>query len=126
LATLERKEGDLLEVRFKPGIKLDVPGLEEIIAERQRLCPDGALRVLTVFAPETDFDMAVMTLDHYRNKGLEPCTQAVAMAAGSDMNARMASIYFSYYPQKFPLRVFVQEADARKWLADGVYDRSLS
>ena len=126
LATLERKDNDILEVRFKPGMKLDMAGLEEIITERQRICPAGRVRVLTVFPPETDFDMAIMTLDHYKNTGLDTCTEAVAMAASSDMNERMANIYFAYYPQRFPTRVFLEEADARKWLADGVFDRSMN
>lgn len=117
LATLERKSPDLLEVRFKPDVKLDVPGIEEVIDERRRLCPEGVRDVLAVFPPDVDFDINVMTRDHYAGTGLERCTRSLALAAGSTANERFASLYFAYFPQEFTTRVFIEEREAQHWLA---------
>jgi hypothetical protein len=126
LATLEQVSPDLLEVRFKPDLKLDVNGLAEILRERELLCPRGSVAVLGIFPPDIDFDLDVMTTDHYRDRGLENCTRALAIAAGSTMNERMAGLYFAYFPQPFNTSVFQTTEEARSWLAAQVALRPLS
>lgn len=126
LATLERVAPDLLEIRYKPDQKLDLEGLREVMEERQRLCPEGPYRVLAVFPPDGDFDLGVMMHDHYAGRGLENCTRALAIAASSTLMERMANLYYAYYPQRFDLRVFVAEEDARKWLTRHVGQLSLN
>ena len=116
LATLERVAPDLLEIRYKADQKLDVEGLREVMQERQRLCPEGPYRVLAVFPPDGDFDLGVMMQDHYAGRGLQNCTQALAVAAGSTLIERMVGLYYAYFPQPFDMRVFLSEEDARHWL----------
>ncbi len=118
VATIERVNEAVLHVRFKPEVRLDTSGLNEVLEERQRLCPEGPHDVLAVFPPELDFDMQVMTKDHYLGRGLEHCTASLAVAAGSPMNERLVSLYFAYFPQPFETRVFTDEREASLWLED--------
>ena len=118
LATLERKDNDLLEVRFKPDLKIDVTGIEELLLERKRLCPEGPRAVLVVLPPDVDFDIAVMMKDHYRGLGLENCTKALALAANSPTNERIAALYYAYFPQTFLTKVCSDEREATAWLAE--------
>lgn len=126
LATLERKHDDILEVRFKPGVKLDRAGILEILEERKRFCASGAHHVLAVFPAESDFEMEVMTTDHYLDAGMRDCTRTLALAANGAMNERMASLYFAYFPQPFDTRVFLEESDARAWLRQAIESRPLN
>ena len=126
IATLNRREKDLLEVRFKPDQKIDVEGIEELLVERKRLCPEGPRTVLAVFPPDVDFDIAVMMKDHYRGLGLENCTKALALAANSTTNERIAGLYYAYFPQSFHTRVFNDEEEASRWLAEMALERSSS
>lgn len=116
LATLERIAPDILEIRYKPGRKLDPAGLREVLDERQRLCPEGPYKVLAVFAPESDFELGMMMEDHYRGRGLESCTAALAIAAQSTMMERMVDLYYAYFPQRMKVGVFREEKEARAWL----------
>lgn len=116
LATLERISDELFEIRFKPGMKLDKAGLMEVLNERKRFSGSGAHHVLAVFPAESDFDMEVMTSDHYLATDMRDHTRSLALAANGTMNERMASLYFAYFPQPFEARVFVEESDAREWL----------
>lgn len=116
LATLERIAPDILEIRYKPEQKLDTAGLREVLDEWQRLCPEGPYKVLAVFPPESDFDLGVMMEDHYRGRGLESCTAALAIAAQSTMMERMVDLYYAYFPQRMTVGVFVEEKEARAWL----------
>jgi hypothetical protein len=126
LAILERVSPELLEVRFKPGQKIDLSGLHDILLERQRMCNGEPYDVLAIIPPDTDFEMNVMTQDHYRGLGLERCTRKVAWAASDMLSERMASLYFAYFPQPFPTRVFSDEAEARQWLLGQVAARSMN
>lgn len=106
-----------VEVRFKPGITLDKAGLDDVITQREQLAAQlGPHAVLVVFPPDGDFEIAVMTTDHYNGREALASTRAMAIAANSVMHERMASLYFAYFPQPFKASVFVEEADARRWL----------
>ena len=67
-----------------------------------------------------------MTKDHYLGRGLENCTKALAIAAGSTLNERMAGLFFAYFPQQFNTSVFLMDTDARSWLTTQLAERSMS
>jgi hypothetical protein len=126
-ATLEQTATGMIEIRFKPGLVLDKEGLEEVLTERERLCAGDARQVvLAVFPADADFDMAVMTQDHYHGRPLAGCTKLLAVAANSLMNERMVSLYFAYFPQTFPLKVCEEEEEARMWLREQLAESTLS
>jgi hypothetical protein len=126
LATLERVSPDLLEIRFKPDQKLDNAGLREILQERERMCTGGPYAVLAVFPQEMDFEINVMTTDHYAERNLGNCTRALALAANSITNEHIANIYYAYFPQPFNTKVFATDVEARKWLLTQLSERSMS
>ncbi len=126
LATLERLSDELFEIRFKPGVKLDKAGLVEVLNERKRFCGAGGHHVLAVFPAESDFEMEVMTSDHYLATEMRDHTRSLALAANGTMNERMASLYFAYFPQPFEARVFMEEAEAREWLMNSITNPRLN
>lgn len=126
LATIEKVGTELLEVRFKPEQHVDRAGIEEILNERKRICPEGPRNILAIIPGEPDFDLDVVTTDHYAGSGLENCTRALAVAATSTINERMAGLFFAYFPQAFATKVFSEEVEARRWLQEQVAARPLS
>lgn len=114
-ATVERVSPELIEVRFKPDVKLDVRGLGEIVNAKRTLCGADSPDVLAVTPPELDFDLNVLSVDHGKAHG--GCsTRRLAFAGQSALNERLASLYFSYFPRQYETRVFLEETEARHWL----------
>lgn len=126
LAIIEKVGTELLEVRFKPDQHVDRAGIDEILNERKRICPEGSRNILAIIPGEPDFDLDVVTTDHYAGRGLENCTRALAIAATSSINERMAGLFFAYFPQAFATKVFSGEEEARRWLKDQIAPPSLS
>ncbi len=116
LATISLSSPHLLEVRFKNGIKVDGPGLQEVLEQRAELGSKGPFLVLGILPADVDFDINVMTENHYAGQKVLDHTLAVGWAANTLMNERMASLYLSYFPQPFPTQVFMEEDEARAWL----------
>jgi hypothetical protein len=118
-AILEATPEGTMVVRYRPGITLDKEGLAEVLAARERHCElAGCHKVLAVFPQEADFQIAVMTEDHYKGRPIIDCTRFLAIAANSVMHERMASLYFAYFPQSFETKVFVEEEEAMAWLTE--------
>jgi SpoIIAA-like len=126
-ATIEVVGNGTVEIRFKPGLTLDQAGLEEVISERERLFAGGEPQaVLAIFPPDADFEIAIMTMDHYKGRRIQGGTRAVAIAANTLMHERMASLYFAYFPQPFNTKAFVEEDEARAWLREQLAVNSLT
>ncbi len=105
-----------VEVHFKPGVKVTVAGVEEVLDARERICGKGAHPVLVTLPQELDFDLDVLMKDHYKARDLHLCTYAVAWDAGSTMNETLVELFYRYFPQQFPVRAFTTEKEAREWL----------
>jgi len=117
IATIQRTAEDLVEVRFKPGVVLTVAGITAILQARQQSAGGVPLRVLIVFpTDEMDFDMSMITTDHYRAVPVEQFTRAVAWAAQNAHNERFCQLYFAYFPSPVPSAIFITEAEACAWL----------
>lgn len=116
-AILERVSDRLIELRFKPDVKLDVEGMGEIVHAKRALCAGKDMDVLAIMPPELDFELNVLSLDHHATNGGCGNAHRLAFAAQSSFNERLANIYFRYHPRPHPTGIFLTEADARKWLA---------
>lgn len=117
IAIVERMDTDLIEVRMKPGSTLSVPGIAAILQARKQLAEGRRMRVLFVFANEdTDFDMAMITADHYGSVKAEDFTRAVAWVAHNGHNERFCELYFAYFPSPVPSTIFMTEEEGRAWL----------
>lgn len=115
-AELERFPDGDIELRFKADVKLTIPRMEEVMRARKKLCGDGPYRVLVTLPEDIDFDVNVLTNDHYKDRDLDQCTCAVAWDAESEMNEELVEIFYRYFPQPFPVKVFRTHSEARKWL----------
>ncbi|HMC97704.1 MAG TPA: hypothetical protein VKG92_08630 [Flavobacteriales bacterium] len=115
LATIRYTAVDRVEVRFKPGQTLTVAGLAEIMTIRQRLGATGKHRLIVFMCEEMDFDLAMITTDHYAVHP-QSNTEAVAWVTLNDRNEQFTRMYLSYWPSPFPSAVFRGEEEARAWL----------
>ena len=125
-AILERVSEDLIELRFKPDVKLDVEGMTEIVLAKRQLSNARNVNVLAILPPEMDFELNVLTVDHHAENGGCGSVQRLALATCSTFNERLTNIYFRYHPRPNPTGIFVTEEDARKWLATKLPEPSAS
>ncbi len=116
LAWVIRTAPDRVEVRFKEGCKLDCTGIAEILDMRRKLGADAPHKVMIVMPEDVDFEMAMMTKDHYQGRDVKDHTVAVAWVAQASLPHQMTSLYLSYHPSPFRAAVFTNEADALRWL----------
>lgn len=117
LAVVSRTAADRMKVHFKEGRTLTVEGIQQMMAMRQRMGEAGPHRVLIVMPEVVDFDMSMITTDHY-SAVPQPNTVAVAVAwvTQNERNATFTRMYLAYFPPPFPSEVFLLESDARRWL----------
>lgn len=125
-ATVELVSDVLVEVRFKPDVKLDVEGLGAIVAAKRDLIADRDVDVLAILPPELDFELNVLNVDHQTLNGGCGGAKRLALAAQSSFNQRISDIYYRYHPRTHTTRIFLTEEDARKWLATKLPEPSAS
>ncbi len=119
IATIQRTAADLVEVRFKSGATLTVAGITAILQARQQAADGVPMRVLIVFPQdEVDFEMSMITKDHYAATPVQGFSRAIAWVTQNDHNERFCQLYFAYFPSPVPSAIFSTEAEARQWLAD--------
>jgi hypothetical protein len=117
-AFFERPEPDLLEVRLKPGIRIDKDCVSALMHERIHLCGGEPLCVLVTVPTDAELDIAVMSVDHHQLNESGEGVRAVAILTESLMLETMARLYVAYFPTLFQTEVFNLQADAREWLAE--------
>lgn len=119
-AWFKRAATDLLEVRLKPGVRIDADCIGGIMRERVRLCGTHPLCVLVLVPPDAELDIAVIGVDHYRVNGSSEGLRAVAIVSEALMMETMARLYAAYFPPMFRLEIFNQEGDAREWMNEQI------
>lgn len=122
-ARFVRVASDLLEIRLKPGTRIDTAGIAGIMRERMRLCGTDPLYVLVLVPPDAELDIAVISMDHYHVNESAEGLRAVAIVSETLMMETMARLYAAYFPPMFRLEVFNSEADAREWLNEQLTER---
>lgn len=115
-AMVERISAGLIEVRFKPDVKLDAKGIGEVIMAKRSLCRTDEPDILAVIPAELDFALNVLSMDHSALQGGIARGRRLAFVANNSLNQRLAEIYFRYYPRAHETEVFMHEADAKDWL----------
>ncbi len=121
-ATLNASADGGLEIHFKPHVKLTVKNVQEVLDTRHRICGNKRYRVLVTLPEDVDFDVNVLTFDHYEHRDMHRCTYAVAWEAGSDLNEKLVELFYRYFPQPFPAKAFRTHSEARAWLAEQHHD----
>lgn len=117
IASVERDSEGLIEVRIRSGVTLTVAGIAEVLQARQRLA-DGRPRLALIAFPseEVDFELSMITSDHYSTLPVDQFTRAVAWVTGNARNDQFCRLYFAYFPSPVPSAIFEDEASARSWL----------
>ena len=115
-ATLELVSEALIELRFKPDVRLDVEGMSEIVRAKHTLIAGKNMDVLAVLPAELDFELNVLGMDLNAVNGGCGGAHRLALAAQSTFNERITGIYFKYHPREQATGIFLTEEDARKWL----------
>jgi hypothetical protein len=117
LATVERKSEHFLEVRFKHGAFIDLPGVLAVQQARERLCPGGGCVVLTLVPPDIGFERGLMQTEMYRPNEGQRHALAEAIVTPGNLHHMIGLLYVSLFPRSFRIEVFSSEASARAWLA---------
>ncbi len=115
LAVVSYTAADRVEVRFKPDLTFTVEGIQQMMVARQELGGNGPHKALIVMPEHVDFDLAMITTDHYKFVP-QPNTLAVAWVVRTERNATFTRMYLAYFPPPFPSEVFLAEDEARAWL----------
>ena len=115
LAVIELVAPGRMEVHFKTGHTFTVEGIRSMLEARQQLGRSGPHRVLIVMPDVVDFDLTMITTDHYTEVP-QPNTLAVAWVVQNERNATFTHMYLAYFPPPFPSEVFLLVADGRSWL----------
>jgi len=115
-AWFARVAPDLLEVRLRAGIRIDMACIAGIMRERVRLCGSDPLCVLVLVPTDAELDIAVIGMDHYRVNESSEGLRAVALVSEALMMETMARLYAAYFPPMFRMEVFNREAEAREWM----------
>lgn len=112
-ALVELDHRGVLVLRFKEGVRIDLPMVHETINARVALFSGRKLPVLSIMAPDQDFhievpitDNSVLLVDH---------TLAEAVVAAGYL-FKLAELHYRNFPKPFPTRVFETEEEAVAWL----------
>ena len=117
LATMSLVAPGYIEQRFRVGVAMDREGFEENRQVRHMLGGAAPYVMLSVIPEGVDFQLDVVTIDHF---GMEPegsGLSALAVVAGDNLLTSITHLFFKYFPPSFPARVFNNEAGAQAWLA---------
>ena len=115
-AKLERVDG-VIEIHFDPNVKVSIATMNEVVRAKSDLCAVEELDVLAVLPEGLELELNVLAVDHHKVNGGCGLARRLALVANSTFNERLASIYFRYHPRSHETKVFIEEADARLWLA---------
>jgi hypothetical protein len=107
---------DLIEIRFKSGMMLDMAAIRELTEARMQLIGNKPHASLSLMPDDVDFELAVTKVDHYAISRASDPLLAVAVVARGPMLDLVARLYFSYFPQAFPVLTTSDEHEARAWI----------
>jgi hypothetical protein len=115
LAHILQPRPDLLEIRYKPGITLNMAGVIEIHDLRVRLFGDRPYVNISILPDDVQFEAAVLEQDHYASTRYTDNLRAWAVVACSAVGEQVAHMYFARFPQGFPVITTQDEEAARAW-----------
>ncbi len=116
IATIVRTRPDLMEIRYKPGCTLDMAGVKEIHEVRARVFGERPYASLSLIPEDVDFQLDITQQDHYIAKRKSDPLVAWAVVSRGPMLEMISKLYFSYFPQTFPVLTTADEQEAREWI----------
>lgn len=116
LAHIIQVRHDLMEIRYMPGVTMDMAGVKEIHEVRKRLFGDRPYANISIIPDDVTFERAITEQDHYAaERGVDPLLAWAVVACGA-IAEFVASKYFSRFPQGFPVLTTQDEDEARAWI----------
>ncbi|MEO8590006.1 MAG: hypothetical protein ABI432_11585 [Flavobacteriales bacterium] len=118
LATIQRPTAGLVEIHIKADVTVNLQGILEIFTKLDGQGWAGPAKLLVVF-PEmpVDFDLPVMSKDHFEGRPAGPNGTTVALAVPDPRTLGFIELHFAYFPAVVSMRIFTTEVEARAWLA---------
>lgn len=114
LAQLAWHSPDLLMIRFRPGVPLDLEGVNEVVNERVKMASGRRIAVMVVLARESESEVRVNITDH--GNRVKDVTLAEATVAEPGTVQRLADLFYTHFHHPFPTAIFGTEAEALTWL----------
>ncbi len=115
-ATMERVRPELVVVRFKPGTVAEPTNLLLSMDARKTHFGDTRHAVMLVAPEDVDFSPSILGRNHYKGKGAEAFTRAMAIVSTNDAFTKVLELYYALHPAFFPVKFFTSESDALPWL----------
>lgn len=115
VATIVQRRPDLMEIHYRSGCTLDMPGVREIHEVRARIF-DRPYGSISLIPDDVDFQLDITLEDHYSNLRGKDLLVAWAVVARGTMLEMIAKLYFSYFPQTFPVLASNNEQEVRAWM----------
>ena len=115
-AIFERMAPRYIQQRYKPDARITSECVQENQLVRQRLCNGEPCAVMVVFPAEVRVNPAATNTDHFRDDRAKGNILALAVVTDSAQMHTATKLYFMYFQQAFPVKVFDEERDAHRWL----------
>lgn len=116
LSTISSIGHNLIEMTMHDRAVLDAAGMAEALQATKELQADAGMRVYIEMPLDVDFNMTFMKLDHFKAAGMHSCMAALAVFTDNPFLERLMGLYFAYFPQPYPLRVYRTRSEALAWL----------
>jgi len=118
VATIESNTPRMVQVRFKKGHMLTVRSLAEVMDVHNAHFNEEPHDMMMVTPAHMDFDVDVMHHDHCKRDRSPVAITSITWVANSRTNQKLIELYYKYHPSGVPLRVFQDEEEAQKWIAE--------
>lgn len=109
-AVLELLDGQILVIRFRPGMPIDLQGITEVIEQRKSMSAGKRIATITVLPEDLDADVDVFVNDHAEQ--VKEHTLAEVCVSANVHHRKLAELYYSNFPQPFATGVFASEKEA--------------
>ncbi|HRH37935.1 MAG TPA: STAS/SEC14 domain-containing protein [Flavobacteriales bacterium] len=116
MAQVALVDDNLIEVRIRKDVRIDVTGLLGSMQARREMLPGGSGCILFMALGDLDWETAALQTDFF-GEDTDNIT-AVAVVVNSKVLTMVANTYFTLFPVRFPAKIFSEEIEARQWLSE--------
>lgn len=125
LAVIERRQPDLLIIRYYEDTTFDSAGIAEVIEACERITGDKDFGMISVLPEHGDMSLEAMQQEH-STEGMNQRVRAHALVASEGLFKKLATIHYNYHPQEHQVQMFGTLAEALLWVQARLDDRSVA
>lgn len=119
-ATVQFIARNVVLARYRPDVQVGREEIAENLRARIAGLGEGPYGVIALFPEETDFELSLLSTDHYADEAMARSTSALAIVAEGTLYERFAHIYLNYHPTAFRAKVFADLTPAIAWVQEQV------